>query len=235
MHPDLPLSEEELNELEQLLLSDNMPDECMDIAMLDGFLTGLIIGPETLLPDQWLPVIWGETDEHAVNWESTAQMQHIVSLVMRMYNDRVHDLQEGIDDFEPLLYMDKQDGQSLPILDDWCLGFILAIQLDPESWQPLIAAEPEAEGGGLLTPMLLFGTEEGWAQLQENPELKARLQEFADAISPCVIGIRDYWLPHRKAASTYRRDSAKVGRNDLCSCGSGRKFKKCCGSPEKLH
>ena len=23
---------------------------------------------------------------------------------------------------------------------------------------------------------------------------------------------------------------AKTGRNDLCSCGSGRKFKKCCAS-----
>lgn len=26
---------------------------------------------------------------------------------------------------------------------------------------------------------------------------------------------------------------SKVGRNDPCSCGSGRKFKKCCGSPQK--
>ena len=23
----------------------------------------------------------------------------------------------------------------------------------------------------------------------------------------------------------------KVGRNDPCSCGSGKKFKKCCGKP----
>jgi preprotein translocase subunit SecA len=28
---------------------------------------------------------------------------------------------------------------------------------------------------------------------------------------------------------TYRRSLEKVGRNDPCSCGSGRKFKKCCG------
>jgi uncharacterized protein YecA (UPF0149 family) len=26
----------------------------------------------------------------------------------------------------------------------------------------------------------------------------------------------------------YRRESAKVGRNDPCPCGSGKKFKKCC-------
>jgi len=28
---------------------------------------------------------------------------------------------------------------------------------------------------------------------------------------------------------TYRRDAPKVGRNDPCPCGSGKKFKKCCG------
>lgn len=27
----------------------------------------------------------------------------------------------------------------------------------------------------------------------------------------------------------------KVGRNDLCSCGSGKKFKKCCGAANDLH
>jgi preprotein translocase subunit SecA len=26
-----------------------------------------------------------------------------------------------------------------------------------------------------------------------------------------------------------RRDAPKVGRNDPCPCGSGRKYKKCCG------
>lgn len=27
----------------------------------------------------------------------------------------------------------------------------------------------------------------------------------------------------------YRREEPKIGRNDPCSCGSGKKFKKCCG------
>jgi uncharacterized protein YecA (UPF0149 family) len=30
--------------------------------------------------------------------------------------------------------------------------------------------------------------------------------------------------------ATVRRDQPKVGRNDPCSCGSGRKFKSCCGA-----
>lgn len=27
----------------------------------------------------------------------------------------------------------------------------------------------------------------------------------------------------------YRRTEPKVGRNDPCPCGSGKKYKKCCG------
>ncbi|MDP3790719.1 MAG: preprotein translocase subunit SecA [Candidatus Omnitrophota bacterium] len=35
-------------------------------------------------------------------------------------------------------------------------------------------------------------------------------------------------LPEEKVA-TYHREEPKVGRNDPCSCGSGKKYKKCCG------
>ena len=29
---------------------------------------------------------------------------------------------------------------------------------------------------------------------------------------------------------TVRREEPKVGRNDPCPCGSGKKYKKCCGA-----
>ncbi len=45
----------------------------------------------------------------------------------------------------------------------------------------------------------------------------------------CALG-REIWaatpLPHKKFA---REHLPKPGRNDLCYCGSGRKFKQCCG------
>jgi uncharacterized protein YecA (UPF0149 family) len=39
----------------------------------------------------------------------------------------------------------------------------------------------------------------------------------------------DYWFEHRKP-DTVRREAPKVGRNDPCSCGSGKKYKACCGN-----
>jgi uncharacterized protein len=235
MNPDHPLSDEELDELDQFLMAEGTPEECMDIAMLDGFLTALVIGPNTILPSQWLPAVWGETEEDVMAWNSTEQMRRILGLVMRMYNDRVQDLREEIDAYDPLIYQSEHEGKTVPILDEWCMGFIRAIQLDPEGWRPLVEAEPEESGGGLLTPMLLYGTEEGWDQLKKNQALADRHLDFADAVGSCVIGIRDYWLPLRKEAATYRRATAKVGRNDLCPCGSGKKYKQCCGSAERLH
>ena len=32
-----------------------------------------------------------------------------------------------------------------------------------------------------------------------------------------------------RGTDTYRRETPKVGRNDPCPCGSGKKYKKCCG------
>lgn len=35
-----------------------------------------------------------------------------------------------------------------------------------------------------------------------------------------------------KKATVILRKAEKVGRNDLCPCGSGKKYKKCCGAPQ---
>lgn len=70
----------------------------------------------------------------------------------------------------------------------------------------------------------------------------AKFAELAAGVAARVLDIHAYWLPQRgrhvlrpatpasAGAVTARRDTPKVGRNDACPCGSGRKFKKCCGT-----
>ena len=42
---------------------------------------------------------------------------------------------------------------------------------------------------------------------------------------------RQHWQVSSGAhTSEPRRNAPKVGRNDLCPCGSGKKYKKCCGA-----
>ena len=45
----------------------------------------------------------------------------------------------------------------------------------------------------------------------------------------------DHEHEHGPRPEPVRREAPKVGRNDPCPCGSGKKFKQCCGAPERLH
>lgn len=229
---DQPLSDAEFDELDAFLMAEGRPAAIMDIAMLDGFLTAILIGPNTLLPSQWLPLVWGETKDDPMAFDTDSQMKRIIELIMRLYNDRARGLQEGVDLYDPIVYTREEDGKSVSIIDEWCTGFMRGVQMDPEGWDPLFQSDEDA---ALLMPMILYGTESGLEQLQQNEPLRNRHQNLADALGICVISIRDYWLPQRKSVATVRRAEPKVGRNDLCPCGSGKKFKKCCGSPERLH
>jgi uncharacterized protein len=52
-----------------------------------------------------------------------------------------------------------------------------------------------------------------------------------------LVNIHAFWLPLRQAIyerETSQRLRTKVGRNEPCPCGSGKKFKKCCGSAAEL-
>ena len=53
---------------------------------------------------------------------------------------------------------------------------------------------------------------------------------FAGQESPVSQGLSDQEPESGVSHSPYRRDEIKVGRNDPCPCGSGKKYKKCCGA-----
>ena len=59
------------------------------------------------------------------------------------------------------------------------------------------------------------------------------LKDMDDAIEEMVVtvaDIADLTEEERYRVDTIRRDTPKVGRNDPCPCGSGRKYKTCHGS-----
>jgi uncharacterized protein YecA (UPF0149 family) len=53
--------------------------------------------------------------------------------------------------------------------------------------------------------------------------------EATGGLANTVRRLNDYWAIVRAPPVTFRRDAGKVGRNDPCPCGSGRKFKQCHG------
>jgi hypothetical protein len=65
--------------------------------------------------------------------------------------------------------------------------------------------------------------EEYRAQWMETP------REAFDGKTPREYMEENPDLKLNAKVSTYRREAPKVGRNEPCLCGSGKKYKKCCG------
>ena len=228
---EIPIDRVDLEALDSFLMSDRAPSDGMMLSDLDGFLSGIAVGPELVLPSEWLPLIWGgEAPEFADEDEAKA----ILGTIMGRYNEILRQVAD--DALEPVFWADR--GGTL-IAADWADGFLQAIMLRMDAWGRLFKSKRD---GHLLFPILaLCGDENGKSLLGLPPDEEDRvMEEMTEFIPSCVAAIAAYWRekgpkqismpltadppPHSDRAST------KVGRNDPCPCGSGKKFKKCCGN-----
>ncbi len=218
------LTEADLDELDEFLLSDQTPEGCMDLSMLNGFLTSLVIGPKTIPSNQWLPVIWGETEDDEMVWESVEEASRILSLVMALLNSIGEVFQQNPQAYGPIILMTKDDE---PIINDWCIGFLRGMALNPDPWEDMVSTPGQEMN---LVPIMLHGSTAG-LDLLESEELKEMSQkDWLSLMYEAVLRIHAFWLPHRKDQIEQMPPTSneKVGRNDPCPCGSGKKFKHCC-------
>jgi uncharacterized protein len=229
------LSEAELDELADFLESDSVPKETMDLSMLDDYLTAIAIGPETILPSQWLPRVWGDVEQPT--FDSLEQAQKILNLILRYYNQTGTTFMDAPERFHPFLYEYEENGERTLSAEEWCVGFTLGIHLRTEAWAPLFEDEEAAQ---ILTPIVAFSLEEAWQEAAEGHDA-AEVQALLIAMLPTAVqAIHAYSLPFRQkcAAGLVNEHfplggDAKTGRNTRCPCGSGKKYEKCCGAPRR--
>lgn len=206
---------------------------------LDGYLTAIAIGPTTLPFDQWFSGIWGPNKEDMPKFASMEETQRIINLIIRHFNSIVSILEDDPDAFEPILNtLVMDDGQEYPDGEMWAHGFMDGVNLCIKDWESLVGS---ADGLQALLPIFLLGSDEISPEQEKLVETLEQCVELSEFIPESVAWIYRFWQPYRfamlerTAAQTARRDGIKVGRNDPCPCGSGKKFKKCCGSAEVLH
>jgi uncharacterized protein len=114
--------EVDLDALDRFLASDVAPEHCMRISDLDGFLTGVAIGPELIMPSEWLPLVWG--GEEPV-FEDEEQARSVIGAVMGRYNEILRELDTDPEAYAPILW-EGPGGED--IAGDWAEGFADAIQ-----------------------------------------------------------------------------------------------------------
>jgi uncharacterized protein len=197
-----------LIDLEALALyldSDRSPDDCMGLSNLDGFLTGVIIGPELILPSEWLPVIWGDGEPE---FESDAEMRTVIGTIMGRYNEIATCFGSDPYQFEPL-FLEGPNG--VVIASDWVGGFLDAVALRPKAWKPL---NRHRRDGILLAPLLTLGSTEHHAGRVGAANEEKLSTEMPDIIHTCVLGIHEFWKNYRgrpkSAPRRARRPNAKT-------------------------
>ncbi|SAK43826.1 yecA family protein [Caballeronia hypogeia] len=226
---DKPLTERELDRLEELLYS--FGENAMTVEMVDGFFAALICGPEPVQPHEWLPVALGGTVAPAHEKDAGKTLQ----LLIRHWNTIADDLEFTLHEdavYLPVLTIDEEDGTAHA--NEWAEGFMAGMDMRRESWDALFEDEKEAESA--LPVLMLYHEDDPDPELRTDPEA---LEDRETIIQEMIVGVTRiyrYFDPLRKEnalrdkPAPMQRKTAKVGRNEPCPCGSGRKYKQCCGA-----
>lgn len=179
----------DLDALEEFLSSDDSPEECMDLSELDGFLAGLIVGPEAVPPSEWLPVIWDNEDP---GFADETQADAILGAILGRYNEIADSLDAEPVEYAPVFW---QDFTGATIVEDWAIGFMQAVSMRQIAWAPVLSDDdtamlliPIAAIAGLAMP---DGTDD---DLSLPDEVMDKLVEEApDVLPSCVLGLRIFW------------------------------------------
>ncbi len=255
----VPLGPDQFDEIDAILDElRTRYDETPQWEFCEGFMAALICCRRPIMPLEYLPVLLaigpgGEKDEGS--FADDAQQQRFIELWTRRWNEVAQALDTEVDSlddesaYQPEV-MDVRgaiaalpEDQRVAVPDEdlpafaqvWALGFMFAVEAWPEEWAPprdkqavkwldralqAIIAVTEDDGAA---PTLSIFAEDGPPSLSVN-----RLNAFADAIW-AVYDLRQLWRNFGPRVQTVHK-AATPARNDPCSCGSGKKYKKCCGA-----
>ena len=209
------LSEPELDRIERFLDAPERAEQTLTLDMAQGLLAAAASGPSPVPRERWLPEIIGDAEAD----------DEIVALLTRFADETARQLNEA-DGFDFILYGEDDD------LGPWADGYLQGVELAEPRWDE-VADEEDLDN--ILFPFLALtgdakqlALESGEAWMSDDEEAKM-LEEVRENFASHLFDVRQYFF-ERSIPETVRRDSPKVGRNDPCPCGSGKKYKNCHGA-----
>lgn len=233
-----PLSDAEFARLDARIAALPADRDPLDVAMLDGFMTGVLLSREAVLPSRWLPIAFDAREGQPLFQGDAAEAEETLGLIMRHYSTLAAHI-AAREPFEPYV-VDVQredageltDEQKFAGLWPWAAGFARAIDefplVDDDAVQ---ATDIDAALVHILrhVPNSPDDASELAREIaDEKREIAAAfplddIDHAIDEVVESVMEIADITRPRRPIA----RQHAKIGRNDPCPCGSGKKYKHC--------
>jgi uncharacterized protein len=216
------LSNDQLDRL-QTLLDDS---KRRSIEAIDGVFCAALVGPGDVKFSNIFAAIEFEDSE---SWANEAVAQEALGLLFTLWNDIAARIAATEDDDQgaslPYVGFPDDDDPDLDATDievagEWAEGFVRGMAADMDGWEAWIDDDP-AIGEAIEAIVKL-------AQHNSGMTLRSRLEEFYQI--PYDIADFNARRLHELHPGTIVNKGPKTGRNDPCTCGSGKKFKKCCGN-----
>ena len=226
------LSQAEVERLAALLAANRNPG-ALSLEGIDGLFCALIASPALVMPHEYLPVILGGTLGEGGLIDDLAGVQEMMGLLMRLWNAIAHDFEH--ETFH-VAHRDELGEDGVPGRA-WARGYLRGTRLTPHGWDRIF--EDEHEGLLLAVPLAAREVDPAWPKKPLTEEQSSAM--WTDMLAGAARAYRYFKedrLAYAQAAARrappepYERAAPKVGRNDPCPCGSGKKYKRCCGAPE---
>jgi len=115
-----------LQELEDFLMGEAFGDDAMMLSELDGFLAGLIVCPDMIMPSEWMEAVWGG---EAPVFDDIDQVQRVSDLILGHYNGVIRQLDRRR--YSPIFEFDTRNDDVMWEL--WLEGFGKAMRLRPDA------------------------------------------------------------------------------------------------------
>ena len=220
----MKFSDADLDRLEAYLLAEHRIDAALPVDAIQGLFAALASTTHPTPRDKWLPEVLGES--HAFETPEDAEL--VIGLLERFREDTARQLQEG-EGFDFILYGPEGDDEDLA---SWADGYLIGVELAEPSWSDLADSEDLDD---ILYPFLVLtgqarelAVENGQEWMSPEDEAK-QLADIRAGLADHLMDVRAYWF-EKSRPETVKREGPKVGRNDPCPCGSGKKFKNCHGA-----
>ena len=187
------------------------------------------------MPHEYLPVILGGTLGEGMLGDP-AGVQEMMTLLMRLWNAIVHDFEH---EMIHVAHRDESGKDCVPGRA-WARGYMHGIRLARDGWSRIL--QDEREELVRYVPIVAGEVDPDWPKepLTEEQSNAMWTDMLAGAARAYQYFKQDR-LAHAQASASsrsapshepYDRADPKVGRNDPSPCGSGKKYKRCCGAPQ---
>jgi uncharacterized protein len=230
------MSEAEIERLATRLAA-NTNSGRLSLEGVDGLFCALVAGPTMVMPSRYFPVILGGDPEDSSAFADLGDANETMSLLMRYWNVIAADFsKESIH----MAYIEEPGTDGI-LGRDWARGYMQGTRLAPSGWKRIFT--DEKEGLSITIPLVAGEMDPKWPKEPLTEEKSTEMLQMmlagagrayryfkADRRAGGVSGGEDSEIGEYQYREPYVRAEPKVGRNEACPCGSGRKYKRCCGS-----